>query len=177
MPMREIARPLPDEYAPYFEYYLRHVAPDADVLGVLAGQATTLSGLVSALTPAQAEHRYAPGKWSVKQVLAHLADTERVFVFRALWFARGETAALPGMDENLWGETAGADARKVADLGAELDLLRRHSLALFAALPAEAWDRRGVASERVLSVRAVPWILAGHERHHLEILRERYGVG
>ena len=94
-----------------------------------------------------------------------------------MWFARGETAALPGMDENLWGETAGADARPVADIGRELAGLRQLSLGLFASLPPEAWGRHGVASERVLSVRAVPWIVAGHERHHLEILRERYGVG
>ena len=134
-----------------------------------------MARLVAALTPDQAAHRYAPGKWSVKQVLAHLADTERVFVFRALWFARGEASALPGMDENLWGDSAGADAREVGDLGRELAALRQLSLDLFASLPPEAWERRGVASERVLSVRAVPWIIAGHECHHL-ILRERYGL-
>jgi hypothetical protein len=172
-----IARPLPDEYAPYFEKYLQHVPVDADVLTLLAEQAATVAHLVAALTPVQAAHRYAPGKWSVKQVLAHLADTERVFAFRALWFARGEQAALPGMDENLWAETAGADARPAADIGRELANLRRLSLDLFAALPPEAWTRRGVASERALSVRAVPWILAGHERHHLGVLRERYGLG
>ncbi len=174
--MPPISRPASDEYGPFYETYLQHVPAGADVMALLAEQGTTMARLVAALTPPQAEHRYAPGKWSVKQVLAHLADTERVFTFRALWFARGETAALPGMDENLWGEMAGADARPVADLGRELAGLRQLSLGLFASLPPEAWGRRGVASERVLSVRAVPWIVAGHERHHLEILRERYGV-
>jgi hypothetical protein len=171
-----IPRPSPDEYGSFYETYLRHVTAGADVLALLTEQAAAVARLVAALTPQQGEVRYAPGKWSVKQVLAHLADTERVFVFRALWFARGEESALPGMDENLWGETAGADARPVADIGRELAALRRLSLDLFAALPAEAWERRGVASERVLSVRAVPWIVAGHETHHLVVLRERYGL-
>ncbi len=174
--MPPIARPLSDEYGPYYETYLQHVPAGADVVAMLTAQATTVARLVAGLTPQQAEHRYAAGKWSVKQVLAHLADTERVFVFRALWFARGETAALPGMDENLWGDAAGADARQVDDLGEELASVRRLSLRMFASLPPEAWDRRGVASERVLSVRAVPWIVAGHEKHHLIVLRERYGL-
>lgn len=175
--MLVIARPAPDEYAPYYETYLQHVPEGADVMALLAAQAAEVARVVAGITTAQAESRYAPGKWSAKQVLAHLADTERVFVFRALWFARGEESPLPGMDENLWAETAGADARTVAAFGVELAALRRHSLDLFASLPAPAWQRRGVASERMLSVRAVPWIIAGHERHHLDILRERYGVG
>lgn len=175
--MLVITRPSPEEYAPYYETYLQHVPADVDVLALLAAQGAAMALVVASVTAKQAEFRYAPGKWSVKQVLAHLADTERVFVFRALWFARGEEAPLPGMDENLWAETAGADARAVADFGVELAALRRHSLDLFASLPTQAWQRRGVASERTLSVRAVPWIVAGHERHHLDILRERYGVG
>ena len=174
--MMLIARPATDEYGPFYETYLQHVPAGADVVSRLVDQGTTMARLVAGLTPDQAAHRYAPGKWSVKQVLAHLADTERVFVFRALWFARGEASALPGMDENLWGDSSGADAREVADLGRELATLRQLSLQLFASLPPEAWQRRGVASERVLSVRAVPWIIAGHECHHLEILRERYGL-
>lgn len=174
--MIHIARPTPEEYAPYYETYLQHVPPGAEVLDLLTDQAQIMAALVARITPRQEEHRYAEGKWSVKQVLAHLADTERVFVFRALWFARGEESALPGMDENLWAVTAGADARPIADFARELAALRRHSLDLFASLPAVAWERRGVASERVLSVRAVPWIIVGHECHHLEILRERYGL-
>ncbi len=171
-----ITRPSTDEYGPFYETYLQHVPAGVDVVAMLTDQGATTARLVAGITPAQAAYRYAPGKWSVKQVLAHLADTERVFTFRALWFARGEESALPGMDENLWGESAGADRREVGDLGRELSTLRRLSLDLFASFPAEAWDRRGVASERVLSVRAVPWIIAGHECHHLEILRERYGL-
>lgn len=175
--MLVIARPTSEEYAPYYETYLQHVPDGTDVLAMLNEQAEEMARRVAMITPAQAAHRYAPGKWSVRQVLAHLADTERVFVFRALWFARGEQSALPGMDENLWAESAGADVRPTADIGRELAVLRSQSLDLFASFPAEAWERRGVASERVLSVRAVPWIIAGHERHHLEILRERYGLG
>lgn len=174
--MIPITRPTPEEYAPYYETYLQHVPPGAEVLDLLAEQARLMAALVARITPQQAEHRYAAGKWSVRQVLAHLVDTERVFVFRALWFARGEESALPGMDENLWAETAGADARPIGDFGRELAALRRLSLDLFASLPAAGWERRGVASERVLSVRAVPWIIAGHECHHLAILRERYGL-
>ncbi len=119
---------------------------------MLEEQATTMASLVVGLTPPQAEHRYAPGKWSVKQVLAHLADTERVFTFRALWFARGETMALPGMDENQRGQTAGADARAVADIGRELAGLRQLSLGLFALLhrprpgSAAAWRASGCSA-------------------------------
>jgi hypothetical protein len=174
--MPDFKRPLSDEYGPFYATYLQHVPLGMDVQSTLVEQSRQLQRIVAGLTPRQAEHRYAPDKWSVKQVLAHLADTERVFTFRALWFARGEQAALPGMDENLWGGSAGADARHASDIGEELAGLRVLSLDLFDSFPDEAWERRGVASEQVLSVRAVPWIIAGHEKHHLIVLRERYGL-
>ncbi|HOX25893.1 MAG TPA: DinB family protein [Candidatus Krumholzibacteria bacterium] len=174
--MINLTRPAPGEYAPSYESYLQHVPPTDDVFDLLERQGRLVDHLVAGLSEDRAAFRYAPDKWSVKQVLGHLADSERVFAFRAVWFARGEESALPGMDENLWGRTAGADGRSVAGIGRELTALRELTLEVFASLPAEAWSRRGVANDNVLIVRAVPWIIAGHERHHLEVLRDRYGI-
>jgi hypothetical protein len=166
-------RPEPGEYAPYFERYISKV-PDGDILTLLASQIGDTTRLLAGLSDQQARRRYAPGKWSVKEVVGHLADTERVLSYRALRFARGDTTPLPGFDENVLVANAGFDARPLADLLAEFDLVRRATLALFRSLDAEAARRRGVANENTVSVRALAYIIAGHERHHREILVERY---
>jgi hypothetical protein len=127
--------------------------------------------------PAAVElHRYAPGKWSVREVFGHLGDGERVFGYRAACISRGDRTPLPRFDENLYVANAAFDHTAVAVLADELLHLRAANLAMLRRLDAEAWKRVGTASERSISVRALSFIMAGHVRHHLRILRERYGV-
>ena len=166
-------RPSPDEYAPYYHKYVCLV-PAGDVLVTLAEQGVAAGDLWAGLDETRAGRRYEAGKWSVKEVVGHLLDTERVFALRALWFARGDGGPLPSMEQDEWVTEGRFDARRIADLAAEYAVLRRTSLLLFRNFDASVLGRRGVASGREITVRAFPWLIAGHERHHLDILRERY---
>jgi hypothetical protein len=121
-------------------------------------------------------HRYGPGKWSVKEVVLHLSDTERIMAYRALRVARGDRTPLPGFDETQYTPQSGADAQPLAALVTEWSEVRQATITLFRHLPPEAWSRRGTASGQPVSVRALAWIIAGHERHHLATLEERYGL-
>jgi len=141
---------------------------------VLAGQLDETSGRLAGVPEARGGFRYAPGKWSVKEVVGHLSDVERVMVYRALRFARGDAAPLPGFDENAYVPEAGADTRTLANLLAEWVAVRQASLAFFHSLPPGTWARRGVANGNPVSVRALAYVVAGHEHHHLEVLRTRY---
>lgn len=170
-----IPRPEPSEYAPNYEAYISRV-PKGDLLKVLEEQRLATQQLLAALPEARALHRYAPGKWSVKEVVGHVTDSERVFAYRALRFARADDKPLQGFDENAWVPPARFDARSLKDLAAELDAVRGATIALFRGLDAEALTRRGTANDNSVSVRALAWIIAGHERHHVGILHERYGV-
>jgi uncharacterized damage-inducible protein DinB len=168
-----IPRPAPSEYVPYYETYISKV-PKGDVLKVLEDQRRETQQLLGGLSDAKALHRYAPEKWSIKQVVGHLMDTERVFCYRALAFGRADANPLPGFDEQAWAPAGRFDARALKDLAAELDAVRRATIALFSGLDDEALTRRGVANNNPITVRALAWIIAGHERHHVAILRERY---
>jgi hypothetical protein len=168
-------RPATDEYAPYYEKYISQ-QPDGDVLAALRAQIELLERLPAATGAARETFAYAPGKWSVRQVVGHLGDAERVFGYRAFCFSRGEQAALPSFDENHYVAASGAADRPLADLVAELSTLRRANLSTLAAVGAEAWRHTGIASGQPVSVRALAWILAGHVTHHLRILDERYGI-
>ena len=170
-----IPRPVAAEYAPYYGRYIDKV-PDGDLLRTLEDQGRETQAVLAGLSEAKALYRYAPGKWSVKEVVGHVTDTERVYSYRALRFARGDATALPGFDENAWVPAGSFDARSLADLAAELDAVRRATLALFRGLDAAALARRGTASDNAVSVRAIAWIIAGHERHHVALLHERYKV-
>jgi uncharacterized damage-inducible protein DinB len=171
-----IARPAPGEYAPYFAQYIDRV-PEGDLLETLRRQVDATVALVSGLSERDAEFPYAEGKWSIKEVLGHVADTERIFGYRALCFARGEQAGLPGFDENAYVRKAGFGARRLSDLVAELRAVRAATVLFFGGLDAEALRRRGTANQREYSVRAVAYVVAGHERHHAGILAERYLPG
>ncbi|HEX9108815.1 MAG TPA: DinB family protein, partial [Longimicrobiales bacterium] len=129
---------------------------------------------VAGMSDEQADFAYAPGKWTIKQVVGHLADTERVMSARALCFARGEQAPLPAFDENAYVDNAGFEQRTLESLVQELRAVRAASVALFDGLGAEAWTRRGTASGHGITVRALAWVIVGHELHHRAILRERY---
>ena len=168
-----IARPSVDECSPYYFTYIQLV-PDGDIVQTLQAQHAEVHALFKDMTEAKAAARPAPGEWSAKQVLQHLIDTERLFCFRALWFARGEQAELPGMEPNPWAAIIDANVRDLSDLLAEFAHLRAASVSFFAGLDNAAWLRRGIASDNIVSVRALAWIAAGHERHHNRSLREEY---
>jgi hypothetical protein len=168
-----IARPDASEYAPFFAGYVSRV-PDGDVLDLLARQVDETASLLGGLSETRAGYRYAPGKWSVKEVVGHVADAERVFTYRALRIARGDQTPLASFDENAWMRFGSFDTRPLADLLAELRTVRQSSLALYRSFTPEAVLRRGTASQEGVSVRALIHITAGHERHHVQVLRERY---
>lgn len=168
-----IRRPAPDEHAEYYGRYIGLV-PDGDLVRMLAEQVEDTAALLSAV-PADAEtFAYAPGKWSVREVVGHLIDVERLFAFRCLHVARGDPAALPGMEQEDWARISNAGSRPLPRLVEELRAVRGATVSLIEGLDEAALDRRGVASGVEFTVRAFPWIVAGHERHHLGILRERY---
>lgn len=168
-------RPAEDEYSPYFATYIGHV-PAGDVLETLTRQLDDTAAFLAMVSPAQAAHRYAPDKWSVKEIVGHLADSERIFSYRALRFGRGDTTPLASFDENKYVPESGADTRPFPELALEFAAVRRATLAFFDSLPPAAWSRRGEASGKSISVRALAWIIAGHELHHLGVLRSRYGL-
>ena len=170
-----VARPTPDEIPPHFVGYVAKV-PESDPVAVMAAQIDVTSALLRGVSETAALARYAPGKWSVKEVVGHLADVERIMSYRALRIARADETPLPGFDENAYVPPANFDARPLPDLVAELRAARAASLALFRSFDSGAWVRRGTASGKPVSVRALGYMLPGHERHHVEILKTRYGV-
>lgn len=166
-------RPEADEYAPFYAGYVARV-PEGDVVEVLERQLDDVVRFFGEISAASEGHRYAPGKWSVREVVGHLADTERIMTYRALRIARGDATPLAGFDENAYIPPAGFDGRPLASLAEEWAAVRRATLPLFRHLDAEAWTRRGTANDNAVSVRALAHIIAGHTEHHLEILRTRY---
>lgn len=168
-----IDHPSEDEYAPFYAGYVALV-PEKDVLAVLAAQPAELSGLAAGVPAANERHRYAPGKWSLREVLGHVGDSERVFAYRALCVSRGDPASLPGFDENDYVAASGFDARPLASLAAEFSLLREANLEMLRGFGAEHWRRAGTANGSRVTARALAFIMAGHVRHHLRVLRDRY---
>ena len=173
MPKLKISRPAPGEYAPFHATYVAAV-PDGDVLALLKKQNGETTRLLSRIGEKKSRHRYAPGKWSIREVIGHLIDAERVFTYRALTFARADHTALPGFDENMWASASNADARTLKSLLEELKAVRLATVALFGSFTEEQIARTGIASGHTVSVRGLLYVTAGHERHHFKILRERY---
>lgn len=168
--------PADDEYGAPYASYVSRIPPGEDILALLARQREETLGRFNPVAEGRGTHRYAPGKWSVKEVVVHLSDTERIMAYRALRIARGDETPLPGFDENAYTPLAGADGQPLAALVTEWGQVREATVSLFRHLPAAAWTRRGSASGMPVSVRALAWIIAGHERHHLGTLAERYGL-
>ena len=173
--MRTLVRPATTEYAQPYAGYVSLV-PEDDILSAIEEQSAATQKLLASLDETKAAYRYAESKWSVKEVLGHVIDAERIFAYRALAIARGETQPLPGFDEQEYVRNAGFDAWKLGDLSEHYALVRRATIVLFRNFPEEAWDRRGIASDYPITVRAIAWIIVGHERHHVQVLRERYLV-
>jgi hypothetical protein len=170
-----ITRPGAGENLPYYDRYIALV-PGDDALPALRTQLGETLRLVAGLDDPAALHRYAPGKWSIKQVVGHLSDGERVFAYRALRIARGDATPLAGFDENVYAESGRFDERPIADLCAEYRAVREATVFLFAGLDPDRLARSGTANGAAISVRALGWIIAGHELHHRRLLIERYGL-
>jgi len=168
-----VTRPEATEHNPYYAKYIALV-PEADAIQALESQIADGLALLRSIPEAKGEHSYGPGKWTIKEVIGHLIDAERVFAYRALRFARNDRTALPGFDENTYVPAGAFGRRTLADLAAEWELVRRSNLAMFRGLDAEASRRQGTANGDAISVRALAFIIAGHGRHHVALLRERY---
>ena len=171
----KIPRPVAGDCSDYLAGYSSRV-PDGAILDTLAAQIEETAGMLIAAGEERGDHRYAPDKWTVKEVVAHLADTEVVFAYRALCFARGDATPLPGFEQDDWVPRAGCGQRSLAEMVGLMRRARELSLALFGTFPEEAWARRGVANDEAIVVSAFPWVIAGHELHHRRVLRERYGL-
>jgi len=175
-PSRAIGRPEPDEMPSHFVGYIKRV-PELDPVTACAAQIEDTATLLRGVAEVDAMYRYAPDKWSIKEVVGHLADVERIMAYRALRIARGDTTPLPGFDENAYVPAGKFDTRSLADLVGDLRTARASTIALLRSFDADAWRRRGTASGKPVSVRAIGFMIPGHERHHVEILRTRYRVG
>lgn len=166
-------RPKADEFAEYYGKYIAAV-PDGDVTRTLAQQGEDFLSLLKNLSEEQAGSAYAPGKWTVKQVICHITDAERIFTYRVLRIARGDATPLASFDENAYAATCGADDRPLDTLLGEFAAVRGATLALLRWLPEATWSNVGTASNKPVTVRGLAWITAGHAMHHEKILRERY---
>jgi hypothetical protein len=167
-------RPGADEYAPSSADYVARIADDEDIVAVLVAQLDQVLAHLGRIPEVRGDYRYAPEKWSIKEIVGHLCDTEGVFAYRALRIGRGDTTPLASFDDQAYVAEVRAGDRALAGLAAEWGDVRRATIALFRNLPAEAWQRRGIASDQPTSVRALAYVIAGHVRHHLQVLEERY---
>jgi hypothetical protein len=166
-------RPEPTEYAEFYANYVSKV-PGTDAVGVLESQRLQMVQSFAGRSERDGSFRYAPDKWTVKEVLGHITDTERIFTYRALRIARGDQTPLPSFEQDGFVKNGGFSERSLASLADEFALVRAASIALFRSFPEEAWTRRGIASQKEVTVRALAFITAGHQIHHRLILEERY---
>jgi uncharacterized damage-inducible protein DinB len=167
------ARPASGEYAPYYERYISLV-PDGEIISILTEQLQATQSLLEGINESKADHSYAPDKWSIKEVVGHMIDTERIFAYRALRIARNDQTPLSGFEQDDYVRHGGFRERALADLAEEFECVRRSTVHLLKSLKDEALNRRGLASDNEVSVRALAYIIAGHERHHSNVLREKY---
>ena len=171
----KIGVPDASEYAPYYGRYISLMNAD-DILAALEEQAQETRAVLSGLSDADEDYRYAPEKWSIKEVLGHVIDAERVFAYRALRIARNDRTPLPGFEQDDYVRYGGFAEQRLADLIEEFVCVRRSNLMLFRQFSPEAWMRVGVADQKEISVRAIAYIIAGHELHHRQVLKEKYGA-
>ncbi len=169
-------RPQTGDYAPYYGTYIELVKND-DLVNALGTIHSATQDFLKTISEEKSDFRYAPGKWSVKQVLLHLADSERVFTYRALSIARGDTVSLPGFDENIWAANSAPEKRTIKDVAEEFSLARQNTIHLFKTFDEEMLSRRGIANNNPVTVLALGYVIAGHEIHHVNVLKERYNLG
>ena len=173
IPQLQVARPEPAEYAPYYDRYIALV-PGSDILTTLDSQRRQMLLLLSGRDESEGDFRYAPGKWSAKEVLGHVCDTERIFAYRALRISRGDHTPIEGFEQDGYVANGPFANRPLAELIEDYIAVRRASLTLFRNLDEPAWLRRGIANKNEVSVRAIAYTAAGHELHHRRILEEKY---
>lgn len=168
-----IARPAADEFNPYYDSYISKV-PQGNVIDILRSQLHETARLLETLSETQAAFRYAPGKWSTREVLGHVTDAERVFSYRMLCIARGDTTSLPGFDENTYAKVSNVETRTMQSVVLEFAHVRSATISLVESLDEAAIGRRGNANGSPVTPRALAFIMAGHERHHVGVIREKY---
>ena len=168
-----LQRPDEAEYLPYYGKYIARV-PDGDLIEMLARHADETIALLRQQPIAKVDYAYAPGKWTIKEVVGHLSDAERVFAYRLMRFARNDRTELPGFDENTYVPAGQFEDRTLESLLQEFAAVRQATIALVAGLPEDGWSRSGVANESPISARSIAYIIAGHELHHREVLMTRY---
>ena len=173
MTAETLPRPGAGEYNEYYQRYVEMV-PDGDIVETLRREMTETQALLASVPADREAYRYAEGKWSLREVVGHLIDTERLFAFRALWFARGEEAEMRGMDQEAWARHSSAADRSLPDLADEWAALRRANVHMFRSFDAPVGARGGVASGFHVTVRALVWMIAGHELHHRALIRRDY---
>ena len=169
-----IPRPQATDYPLYYHTYVNQLPEQGDVFDFLEIQATELQNLLSSLDDARAEEAYAEGKWTIKELFQHMLDSERIFAYRALCIARGESASLPGFDENMYAETSEANTRRLSDMLEEYNLVRKSNLYLFRSFSEEVLANIGTANNKEIKLSALIYVIAGHELHHINILKSRY---
>ncbi|HLA95171.1 MAG TPA: DinB family protein [Pyrinomonadaceae bacterium] len=167
------AKPAKTEYAPYYEKYVSLVTEE-DVVAVLSQQSREVSDLFASIDEARGTYAYAEGKWTIKELFIHLLDSERVFAYRALRIARGDKTPMEGFEQDDYIETSHANERTLANLIEEFEAIRRSNVILFSTFDQQDWQRAGTASNAEVSTRALASIMAGHVRHHIAILKDRY---
>jgi Uncharacterized protein conserved in bacteria len=168
-----MTRPQSTEAADYYFKYIDLITGD-EIVPAMENQMDEMLQFLSGISEEQSLYSYAPGKWTIREVLNHVNDGERIFTGRALWFARGFTDALPGFEQDIAVQTAHANNTSWADLVEEFKYVRLSTISFFKSVPEEAWDRTGVASDNPVTVRALAYIIAGHVTHHMGVLREKY---
>lgn len=166
-------KPEPGDYAPYYERYIKLVEGD-DILKILNELSKKTQDVLNSFSEHKGNFRYAEGKWTVKEVVGHLLDTERVFAYRALCIARGEKKSLPGFEQDDYVKDGNFNRRELFELNYEFRLLRESNLLLFRSFSTEMLKKRGFANETSVTVLAILFIIAGHEKHHMNVLREKY---
>jgi hypothetical protein len=167
------SRPSASEYAPYYDKYVQRV-PDDDIVAVLRNQIADTAALLRTAPPDRADGAYAPGKWTLKEVVGHMIDVERVMSYRALRFSRNDATDLPGFEENAFVANSNFSRRTLSDLVDELEAARVATVHLAKHIDADALMHQGTANNTVVSVRGLLYIIAGHELHHAALIRERY---
>lgn len=173
MKYRRIEKPNPNDYAPYFQQYIDLILNE-NIIEFLENQLSDAVSFYDRLNESEIDYRYAPGKWSIKEVLIHIIDTERIFNYRALRFARKDKTPLPGFEQDDYINNTDWINYPIKSLIEEYELVRKHTIALFNNMTEEMYNQSGISNEMNLSVRAIPFIIAGHEGHHLKIINTKY---
>ena len=166
-------RPESSEYAPYYGKYVALV-PDGDIAVTLSRQIDATAAFLSPLSEQQAAYAYAPGKWSIKEVLGHLMDTERIFTYRALRIGRNDKTPLPGYEQDDYVASANFNGRSLSGLLEEFAAVRNSTVQLFKHFTDKEWERRGTANQVEMTALSLGYVVAGHELHHMDVVRKRY---